>query len=48
MGCFIQASMNVKKFWSKLKEIFSTQQIVIKDVKDSNISIKINGKEKNV
>ena len=38
--------MNIKKIRIWLKEWFNTPSISIKNVKDSNISIKVNGKEK--
>lgn len=37
--------MNIKKLWIRLKEKFNTPSILIKDVKDSDISIIINDKE---
>ncbi|AGO49118.1 hypothetical protein Phi39:1_gp03 [Cellulophaga phage phi39:1] len=39
-------NMNIKKIRIWLKEWFNTPSISIKNVKDSNISIKVNGKEK--
>ena len=38
--------MNIKKIRIWLKERFNTPSISIKNVKDSKISIKVNGKEK--
>ena len=38
--------MNIKKIRIWLKEWFNTPSISIKNVKDSNISIKVDGKEK--
>ena len=38
--------MNIKKIRIWLKEWFNTPSISIKNVKDSNISIKVNGREK--
>jgi len=38
--------MNIKKIRIWLKEMFNTPSITVKNIKDSNISIKVNGKEK--
>ncbi len=39
-------NMNIKKIRIWLKEYFNRPSISIKNVKDSNISIRIDGKEK--
>ena len=38
--------MNIKNIKIWLKELINTPSISVKNIKDSNISIKINGKEK--
>ena len=38
--------MNIKNIKIWLKELINTPSVSVKNIKDSNISIKINGKEK--
>lgn len=36
----------IKRLWLRLEEYFYSPRISVKNIKDSNISIKINGEEK--